>query len=41
MPTIEFTAKLLDPAWRAAHIKPIEDLNPDWIESDEVRGGGY
>ena len=39
MPTEEMKAKLLDPVWRAAHIKPVEDL--DWEESDYVREGGY
>jgi len=33
--------KLMDTKWRDAHIKPIENKNPDWIESDEVREDGY
>ncbi len=27
-------------AWRDAHIKPTENNNPDWIESEEVREEG-
>lgn len=38
MPTKEFCQNLQDRAWRDAHIKPVKESNPDWIETEEVRG---
>lgn len=34
----DLKAKLQDRAWRDACIKPVKESNPDWIESEEVRG---
>jgi hypothetical protein len=40
MPTTEMNKNLMSKAWRDAHMKPSEDNNPDWIESEEVREEG-
>lgn len=42
MPTEEMSAKLLDPVWRAAHIKPVVVDCPAGTEPDQVHNDvGY
>lgn len=40
MVTAEMKKNLMSKEWRDAHMKPKENSNPDWIESEEVREEG-